>query len=587
MVFHAAILLILAWAQDSELDARPHVSYAVDVTKAASGEAAVDMTAVGVDSNPLVVAIPAWRPGSYRIQNFHKAVKSLKARNAEGKELDVKALDHQTWSVERAGSSVVTISYTLKPGDASINKSHFEIQGPAVYLYLRDHKELPCRVRFTMPDGWKVATGLAAAKGPDGGVYLARDYDTFADCPTELGAFKFHDFEEGGARYEIMIHAADDFECDVDKLKDTLRKIVGYQARLMGGAPFDRYVFLFHFNDMMGGYGLEHLNSVSIGFNAGAIRRDAATIAGLASHEFFHAWNVKRIRPKPLGPFDYSKAVPTRALWLSEGVTSYYGDLSLVRAGVWNRDQYLRSLQNEITQLQNDPDRTRVSVEAASWGEFDMPGPEPVDYYNKGLLLGLLIDLRMRELTQNRHTFDDVMTFLNGWFVKGGKGPIGEGFEETDILRAVNAVSGRDFNDFFDSHVSGTVELPFKEVLEAAGIACEIEQKSRRGDAGFTARAGRVNGVVKDGPAEAAGLRVGDEVLKVNGKEVKPQEIRAALGELEPGADITITYRRDDKEGEVGFKLGERVLTGVKLEFKPNPTELQKQILDDWLTERK
>src|SRR5262249_27547626 len=244
------------------------------------------------------------------------------------------------------------------------------IAGPDTYFYLVNHKDAPCSVGFTMPDGWKVGTGLDA----DGPLYKARDYDTFIDCPTELGRFELYTFEADGATFAIVVHAQ--APAEGAKISDMCRRIVVQQNKIFGPPPFKRYVFLYHFRDGSGGRGLEHLNSTDIVMPYTAIKFDPYLAASVTSHEYFHLWNVKRIRPAELGPFDYTQIVRSKALWLCEGVTSYYGDRGLAQSGVWKEQQYLDHLAMEIETLQNNPDRKVTPIEKASqivWDRKDWP----------------------------------------------------------------------------------------------------------------------------------------------------------------------------------------------------------------------
>lgn len=573
MVLWGLALLVFA-AQSDTAERLARVHYTLDASNPASERVGVEMAIEGVLHDPLVLGIPAWRPGSYRYQRYHEWYEELSAEGAGGEALTVTKKDKLTYEIDTRGASSLTVRYTLKPARGDLTDEHFHIDAVGVYPYLAEYKHAPCRVKFSRPEKWEVATGLTK----NGDWYEARDYDTFADCPTELGIFEMHVFEQDGVRHEVMIHGPTDF--NMDDFLEMHKKIVAEQYRMFGGAPFDRYVFLYHFNNRFGGYGLEHLNSTIIQFHAGALEANVRSIAALTSHEFFHLWNVKRIRPKMLGPFDYSRDVRTRALWWSEGVTDYYGHLTLARAGIYTEGQFLAQLANEIAQLQGVADRRNTSVEEASWRIWD--GYREVDYYNKGLLLGMLIDLRMRRLTGGRKTLDDVMRFLHDWFVKGGGGPIGVGFEEGDLLRAVNAVSGHDFTDFFARYVSGTEELPYAEELAAAGLALDLEVK-RRPDHGISLREDSVRRAT--GPAATAGLQRGDRIVAVNGASAA--DVDEALSALEAGKEATLTVERDGEKIELTLAVKEREdVARCAVEPSEAPTAAMKAIRRSWVTGR-
>jgi predicted metalloprotease with PDZ domain len=528
--------------------------------------------------------MPAWAPGAYRIVTYGKALKNLKASRPGGTEaLPVKAVDEQTWEVDSDGAPVFAVTYELAVERSRMDADHCYVAGPDTYLYVEGRKDLPCRVRFKLPAGWDVGTGL----DKDGDVYHARDYDTFIDCPTELGKFERLAFQEDGATYELVIHAKG--PVDGPRLVSMCRKIVVEQNRIFGGPPFKRYVFVYHFRDGVGGRGLEHLNSTDISMSYAAIRAQPLLAASVTSHEYFHLWNVKRIRPFELGPFDYARPVRTKALWFCEGVTSYFGDRTLARVGIWTEPGYFAHLAQEIETLQNNPDRKVTPIEQASWTVWDRKDWPRVDYYNKGELLGLLIDLRMRSESANAKTFDDVMRHLYERYVTGpaaaGKGWIGVGFPEDGVLRALNEVSGKDWTGFYDRHVRGVEELPYADVLRPAGLEPTIAV-TRSPDLGVELRGTVVMSVPAGGAAEQAGLRANDRITALGGEEVTRSNLREILGKREPGEEVVLKLLRGEAPLDATLKIGVRERTSCRLQRAENPTPAQKKLLDAWLGRR-
>jgi len=574
-------LLFLATAAAQEAVPRLAVSYAVDASAPESGKIRVSMTVRNNVEDEVPVSIPAWAPGAYRIVKYARQVWNVEASSRDGKKLDVVTVDDQTWKVKTGGLDRFSIGYELTVEKSRMDKDHCFIAGPDTYFYLVNHKEAPCSVGFTLPDGWKVGTGLEA----DGPVYKARDYDTFIDCPTELGRFELFTFEADGATYDLVVHAKG--PVDGQKLNDMCRRIVVQQNKMFGGPPpFKRYVFLYHFRDGAGGRGLEHLNSTDITMPYTAIKFDPYLAASVTSHEYFHLWNVKRIRPGERGPFDYTGIVRSKALWLCEGVTSYYGDRGLAQAGIWKEQQYLDHLAGEIETLQNNPDRKVTPIEKASqiiWDRKDWPR---VDYYNKGELLGLLLDLKIRTASGGEKTFDDVVRRLNDQYVVGpsrqGKGPIGVGYPEDGILKALNEVTGEDWKTFYAEHISGVKELPFQEILEAAGLAPAIAVVDTP-DLGLDLRGTYVMNVTVGSEAEKAGLKQGDRIGAVNDVEVTRANFRDVLAKLAPTEEAKLGIIRTDGKFDVMIKPKLRQRTSCKLRRAENPTDLQKRLLDTWL----
>jgi predicted metalloprotease with PDZ domain len=355
---------------------------------------------------------------------------------------------------------------------------------------------------------------------------------------------------------------------------------------MFGGAPFDRYVFLYHFRGGFGGGGLEHLNSTNIDLAYSIVRNDITAAASITSHEYFHLWNVKRIRPFELGPFDYTQIVRSKALWQCEGVTSYYGDRTLPRCGLWTEERYFQHLATEIETLQNNPDRKVTSAEKASQSTWDRKDFPRVDYYNKGELLGLLMDLKIRTMSEGKKSYDDVMRHLHETYVvkpsKEGKGPIGVGFPEDGILKAINDVTGSDWTDFYKKYIEGLEELPYQEILPAAGLALELNSV-KTPDLGLGLRGNTVQNVPAGSDAEKAGVKAQDRIVGLNGVEIARGNLRTELAKLKPGDDVNVTLGRGEKKEEVTLKVVARERVTCKLKRADNPTELQKKILDGWL----
>jgi predicted metalloprotease with PDZ domain len=572
-------LLLLSSLPAQESAPRLAVSYVVDVTNPESGKIHVVMTVHNNIEDDVQVSIPAWAPGAYRIVKYSKALWNLAASRDEQK-LEVVSVDDQTWTVKAAHAGRFAVAYDLTIDRARMDKDHCFLAGPDTYLYLVKHKDSPCSVAFTLPEDWKVGTPLDS----DGVVYKARDYDTFIDCPTELGRFELHSFEVDNATYDLVIHAKG--PVDGDKLAGMCRRIVVEQNKIFGAPPFKRYVFLYHFKDAVGGRGLEHLNSTDIIMPYTAIKLDPMIAASVTSHEYFHLWNVKRIRPVELGPFDYTQIVRTKALWLCEGVTSYFGDRGLVRSGIYKEQQYLDHLGTEIETLQNNPDRKVTPVEKASESVWDRKDWPRVDYYNKGELLGLLIDLKIRTESGGAKTLDDVMRRLLQKYVSGpakeGKGPIGVGYPEDGILKTLNEVSGRDWTDFHRRYIAGVEELPFAEVMEAAGLAPALNLVDYP-DFGLDLRGTSVLYVVSGSEAEKAGIKQGDRIIGLNGMEVTRATIRDAMMKLPPAEEAKLTILRGDERTEIPVTPKVRRRATCKLRRAETPTDDQRRLLDSWL----
>jgi predicted metalloprotease with PDZ domain len=546
-------------------------------------------------SGELVVALPAWnalyqiRDFAYRVQDVRAAVE---VNGKLGAPLEVGKLDKQTWRISAPAGlgkglqhATVDVDYAIMwddagPFNSQLNVHHAFTNFAEILFYLPNRRAEDVEVEFTdVPAGWKTAAELKSGEAPNS--FLAPSYDKLADAPTEVGTFAEFRFDAGGGHYRVVVDGTDWKE---DKLKEMLRRIVIYETSLMGGPPFDEYTFFFHFGSFReaGGGGMEHANSTAIGIGSG----DEA--AGVAAHEFFHSWNVKRIRPRSLEPVDYTREQWTRALWFAEGVTSTYGSYALVRSGLWNRGQFYSDLARQFAELDARPARLWKSVEEASldaWLEkYDAyRGPEEsISYYNKGQILGVLLDLVIRDATGNHASLDDVLRRMNDVFAKQNRT-----YDDNLDIRAVSQrVAGRSLEDFFRRYVSGTDVIPYDTFLALAGLRLKPETRAAA-DLGF--RPGRgpgsslsVSDVEPGSGAEAAGVREGDEVLEIDGSS-SWRDVLRNLRERAPGQTIRLHVRHNGEEREVSYPLGSRPERNYQIEELPSPSAKQLQIREGLL----
>ena len=557
----------------------------------------------------LRVAMPNWAPGSYGIRRYGEQVQKFEAIDVDKKApLAVVKIDHQTWSIETEGARDVRVSYEIPQADsrfggarraASAEPSGFHFQGPAVFLYVVGEKDEPVTCRYVLPEGWKVANGLLETADP--WVRRTTDYDTFADCPTIVGKYLEKEFDSHGTPIKcVFFNASQRYDFKVDDFVDIVRKICEAQFDIFGSYPFPFYVFLFNLSDGGGGGGLEHLNSTSIGLGLASMRQNPMAGASVTSHEFFHLWNVKRFHPKTLGPFEYEQENYTGNLWVSEGWTSYYGDLTLARTGLMSREAYVRQIRDTIRSEWSKSSHDKHSVYWASrnvWHRGQDEEPR-VDYYAAGEILGLLIDLKIRHETQNRKSLDDVMRFFNRWFADRRSG-----FEEADVERACTAISNFDFSEFFARHVRGTVRPRFGDYLAYAGIdyqervqKCDLPFSYDDNDDGTLTvrfrrtpggnRPGRRNEPAASQPAAPTdGMERGDLISALDGKT--GVKIADFLATKAAGDVVEVTYKRGDKADlKAKVTLVERNAVSATIKMKEAPSKLESVIFDSWLTGR-
>jgi predicted metalloprotease with PDZ domain len=563
------------------------------------------------------VAMPAWTPGSYLIRDFARHVYDLRAETTKGgRALAVARLDKQTWRVEHGGRPF-TVRYRVFAAEASVRTSHVDdlhasLIGASLFLYVVDELGRPATVDVTLPPGWSAHTALAAAgDAPAGSArFSAPDYDALVDAPIELGTPKVQRFTQGGTTFEYVLTGAEGTAIDVERLAADAGRVAAAQGELMGGFPFERYVFLMRVSPHGGG-GLEHASSTSMMMRRADFDDDGgyARAARLAAHELFHAWNVKRIHDRALGPFDYAKETHSRLLWLHEGCTETMEAQSLLRAGLVTPAAHVRNLGERWTDYVEQPGRNHDPISAISfeaWIKAYKPAHNhanvAVSYYEKGDLIGVALDLELR-LRAAAHGREGSLAGLLRRLMKS-HGATGRGIDEVDVIAAADAEAGEDMAWFFARYVDGTEELPLPEILVRAGIEVRATapwldaegrplaeltraQRSQRIHSGLQlSEDARVRNVEPGSPADAAGLMHDDEIVAVDGLEARTRAaVLARLADHDPGAEVTLALFRSGRLVERTVTLAESPARTYELELRPRAelTPLQLRVRDAWL----
>jgi predicted metalloprotease with PDZ domain len=464
-------------------------------------------------------------------------------------------------------------------------------------------------VRVLAPDVWKVATGLPAVLGQKN-TFRAENFDILYDSPFEVSNFKTLLFNVKGVAHRIVIDGEGNY--DAERMRRDVQKIVETEVEIMGGEiPYHDYTFILH---LRGGGGLEHLNSTALGYPRFGFRvtgGDRTTSAGpnatvtlereyrgflsLVAHEFFHLWNVKRIRPDALGPFDYTQENYTKVLWVAEGITDYYADLALRRAGLISDNEFLAATARAMQALQDTPGRLEQSAEESSFDSWikyyrqdENSVNSQVSYYEKGALLGLLLDLQIRKRSGGAKSLDDVMRYLYTEYFKKNRnyGPV-------DFQKACELMAGGSLEEFFSRFVRGKEELDYNDALEAAGLRLETNVPgSPRGandrvffGADITQDADRlmVERVYAGAPAYEQGLNAGDQIVAIDNMRVTRDFFNARLGEKKPGDLVNLTIFRFDDLSTLLIKLGPAREGTYRIVPVSTQTEAQKKIYRDWL----
>ncbi|WP_374493220.1 M61 family metallopeptidase [Zoogloea sp.] len=522
-----------------------------------------------------VLSLPAWIPGSYMIREFARNIVRFSAM-AGGRTLKVRRHDKHTWQLPAGINGPVTVNYTVYAWDLSVRTAHLDqthgfFNGTSVFLCARGREGRAHLVDIRPPAGmedagWRVATSLPEAEGEDGaaerygfGLYRAPDYDALIDHPVEMGRFSLAEFDACGVPHAVAITGRHD--CDLRRLVDDLKPICEAQIRLFGEpAPMDRYVFLVM--AVGEGYGgLEHRASTAllcsradlpyVGMDAPG--EGYRQFLGLCSHEYFHTWNVKRIKPAAFVPYDLSQENYTRLLWAFEGFTSYYDDLMLVRSGRISVADYLGLLGKTITQVHKGSGRRKQSVAESSfdaWTKYyrqDENSPNAiVSYYTKGSLVALLLDLRLRAESSGARSLDDLMRAL---WVRHGQ--TGLGVAEDGLFALAAEIGGAETGHWLRAMVEGTDELPLESWLKRVDVNLAWEASATGVGLGVrTAADGdalRLANVFDGGAAQAAGLSAGDVLVALDGLKVNSGNLDKLLTRRLPGEEVEIhAFRRDE-----------------------------------------
>jgi len=579
-------------------------NYTLDLQSPQTQTLQVTMTVADLDpvaDASLDIALPVWRPGRYQVLDPAGTVSAVAATDREGRSLPVEKIDKSTWRVGAQGADEVRFSYrvyadSLNDRTRHVDDTHAFLSPSTVLVYPVSRRHAPVRVRLLMPSSWAVASGLDHDPA-DPRVLLAPDYDVLVDSPLELGLHDVTTFTVDGVPHEIVVWFAGAAHApkpvyDAEMFKRDFADIVRVQRDVFGDLPYKRYVYQIHAGPGLSG-GTEHLNSTIMQTSRAAFEDPAAyaRFLGLVSHEMFHTWNVKRLRPADLKPYDYTHENYTRLLWLVEGATSYYDHLCLVRAGLADAREYIDGLGPMIAAELGRPGWRRQSLEESSfdaWITFNKPTPDAanstVSFYGKGALICLLIDMEIRVRTDGAASFDDLFRLLYRRFPLDGPG-----YTAADVLAALREITGSGFEPFFASYIAGTEVPDVEKALRTVGVECRPDADDENAlpslGVALTEREGKVfiAGVVSDSPASHAGLMVNDEVLAMNGRRLRRDELAARLERCAPDDVVPFAVFRRDELRVIDVTLGARRDRAWTARLVDSPTDAQRAAFRSWL----
>lgn len=532
----------------------------------------------------LDLSLPTWTPGWYTVENYFKNVLRFRITDGNGRILPHTMSKKQTWNVDTRGLKQIRIDYDYRATVLALNQAKIApdfafFTGIELFLEPVGHRNEPSTVRFELPQGWKIVSALKETADPF--VFTAADYDTLVDAPTEMGNFDVTRFEVDGKSHYFVANPSGSFSAEkTAKFTEMQAKVARVFSAMFGGLPYEKYTSFYFFRspESNASGALEHLNS----FVAFAPPGDIATPEGIiptAAHEYFHLWNVKRIRPAEMWPYDYSRENETPLLWVSEGFTNYYGNLARYRAGITTQENFLASVGGTAGGIEGEDARNYISPAESSvstWTGYDTPVAFGISYYAQGQNLAALLDLSIRNDTDGRASLDDVMRALWNEHYKKGRG-----FTTDEMIGHINRLTKKDYRDFYRRYVFGTDVPNYDQIFGYAGYRVN-KATAQIPEFGFFGRFRSgglaVNGVIPNSSAAKAGLQAGDVITKINGQSAVGFPLQSLGGQT---AKLAVT--RNGGEIELSMTVTTREVVNWNLVSVPTPTAQQIRIREGWL----
>ena len=614
------IVLVATGAVSAQEPPLKSISYRLAMTRPVSHlfEVAIEVALPNeLRDKPIQFQMPRWSPGRYAVFDFAKNVQEFRAVDGacpsntpctNRPARPVTRTDNQTWSVTPSGSHTLTISYKVFANDLSgtfsqLDERHANYNGGCIFMYVVGHKPDPVQLTIVPPSGWKIVNGRTDRPGQT--EWQFPNWDIMIDTPTEIAPDWTQDnFEVEGKKFHVVVHSFGPEGGKRPALVRDIEKIVRAEIAMWGPPEFTDYTFLIHFAaDDHSGDGMEHLTSTQI-IEPGALSEPGIyeDTFDTVSHEFFHVWNVKRLRPFELGPWDFTQPANTHGLWVAEGFTNYYGHLMLRRAGLWDDKKFLSREAQTVRGIESAQGSRLMSAEESSLSApflDDAPHAQQtnlentaVSYYPKGELVGMVLDLLIRGRTQGKSSLDEVMRRMydefylqspnNSYYLRG------RGYHTEDLERVVTALAGAEFREFFKRHVRDVEVLPYDEAFAYVGLRLVKMQAKEPFNAGlsltFEGSTVIIENVRNYSPAETAGLQKNDEIVSLAGKKVTKDSWLQALARYQKGDRVAVIVKRDRRTLKKEIVLSDPERFEYRIEEKPDATDQQRSLRSAWLS---
>lgn len=567
--------------------ATPDIAYTVSMSKPWTHLLEVEMRLRWAGTPAAAeLKMPVWTPGSYLVREYARHVQDFAVKDASGRDLQWEKINKNTWRINTAGAKEIVATYRVYSNELTVrtnelNDEHAFWNNGALLMFPKDQLKAPSTVTVKPYGNWKVATGLPEVAGQPN-TFRAENYDVLYDSPFEVSDYKEIKFTVRGKPHRFVVTGEGNY--DLKQMAEDTAKIAEEGYKIFGEFPFDDYTFIVN---LRGGGGLEHLNSTALQWNRFGFKpRSRYTgFLNLVAHEYFHLWNVKRIRPDALGPFDYENENYTKLLWVAEGATAYYEGILLRRAGLITDTEMLAQKARLIEQLQARPGRFETSLEEASmdaWIKYYRQDENAINnqisYYDKGEVVNMMLDIAIRTASKGSKSMDDVMRHLYNEFYKKNRN-----FTPEDFQRAAELAAGKSLDDFFSKYVRGEADIDYNAIVNPIGLQLAAEN-SDKNKAYIGADLAEENGrltirtVPANTPAYNQGLNTGDQIVAVDGYRASQSFLQTYVGERKPGDKVKLTIFRFDKLRDVDFTLGNSTRTEYAFVPAENPTEEQRKL---------
>ncbi len=535
------------------------------------------------------ISMPVWTPGSYLVREYARHVESFAAADAGGNALVWSKTDKNSWLIETKGAKEIVVKYNVYANELTVrtnelNADHAFFTPAALLMFPKDQLKTASTVKVVPYKDWRIATGLPKVEGQTN-VFRAENFDVLYDSPFEVGNFKEISFTVQGKPHRFVVEGEGNF--DLQRIASDTTKIVEESYKIFGELPYNDYTFILN---LRGGGGLEHLNSTALQWNRfGFAGNQHNNFMTLVAHEYFHLFNVKRIRPDALGPFDYNNENYTRLLWVAEGGTAYYESVLVQRAGIISAKEFLEGKAGQIQSLQERPGRFETSLEEASfdaWIKYYRQDENSVNnqisYYDKGELVNFLLDVEIRAASKGAKSLDDVMRYLYNEHFKKNKN-----FTPEDYQKVSEMMAGKSLEDFFSKYVRGRAEIDYDSILGGIGLRLNNNKGRETPYLGANMRQENdrltITAVPKGTPAYEQGLNASDQIIAVDGIRANQTFLQNYFGEKKVGDKVKLTVFRFDELREIEIILGGRARSAFLIAPADAPTDEQKTVYKNFL----